>query len=79
MNTHSVYTHVYDCNVIILMFCVFVVGSNGAWEPTMQEIQLLAQNPKRRKINENSTIGKSKQIPEQIKDAQICHLLYAIV
>jgi len=28
-----------------------------AWEPTRLEIRLLHENPKRRKVNGNSTIG----------------------
>ena len=34
-----------------------------AWEPTRDEIQLLKQNPKRKKVESGSTIGKPVHIP----------------
>jgi len=42
---------------ICVYVCVGVLNLFTAWEPTKIEIRLLHENPKRRKVNGNSTIG----------------------
>jgi len=47
--------------------CAGVLSLFTAWEPTKIEIQLLNDNPKRRKVNGNSTIGRSFNIYDLIR------------
>ena len=48
--------HVHVC------VCVGVLNLFTAWEPTKIEIQLLHENPKRRKVNGSSTIGLTSSL-----------------
>ena len=46
------------------MYCHLtgVTNSFSAWEPTDKEVELLQQNPKRRRLTANSTIGDQTHV-----------------
>ena len=53
----SVCVSVFLCVHVSVCWCLGVLNLFTAWEPTKIEIRLLHENPKRRKVNGNSTIG----------------------
>jgi len=49
-------------SLMCMCVCVGVLNLFTAWEPTKIEIQLLHENPKRRKVNGSSTIGLTSSL-----------------